>query len=378
MRVGIYLGDFAPEEGGAHGFVASVLDALLAAAPSSQHRFTALCEPGQSVARLPHHALPRRTRLSIGFEVLRSHAPLAHLLRPGRVERAARRCKLDMVWFIPGIAYEAIDTPYIGTVWDLQHRLHPWFPEVGADGYWAHRELAYANFVRRAAHLLTGTEVGAGQIHALYGVPRERISVLPQPVPPVADGPMKLVADLAGERFLFYPAQFWAHKNHVNLLHALKQVDGVTLALTGTDKGNLAHVRRTAAALGLERRVRFLGFVSAAEVAWLYRHAVGLVYPSFNGPDNLPPLEAFALGCPVAVADYPGADEQAGDAALRFDPRDPQSIAREMRKLCEDERLRGELARRGRERAASRSGSAYVAGVLRILDRFSAVRRCWE
>jgi len=378
MRVGVYLGDFAPEEGGGHGFVASVLDALLAAAPSSKHQFTALCEPGQSVARLPSYELSRRTRFSIGFEVLRSHAPLAHLLRPGRLERAARRCKLDMVWFVPGIAYEATDTPYIGTVWDLQHRLHPWFPEVGAHGYWAHRELVYSNFVRRAAHLLTGTEVGAGQLHALYGVPRERISVLPQPVPPIADIPMQAVENLAGERFVYYPAQFWAHKNHVNLLHALKEVDGVTLALTGSDKGNLAHVRRTAATLGLEDRVRFLGFVSPAEVAWLYRHALGLVYPSFNGPDNLPPLEAFALGCPVAVADYPGADEQAGDAALRFDPRDPAAIAAQLRALRDDAPLRAELVRRGRERAASRTATAYVAGVLGILDGFSAVRRCWE
>src|SRR5687767_2728875 len=168
MKVGVYLGEFAPQEGGGHGFVATVLEGLLAAAPSSDHEFIALCEPGRSLGNMENHELSRRTPISTGFEVLRSHAPLAYLLRrwPGRVERAARSRKLDMVWFVPGIAYEAIDTPYIGTVWDLQHRLHPWFPEVGADGYWEHRELVYARFVRRAAHLLTGTEVGARQLQA--------------------------------------------------------------------------------------------------------------------------------------------------------------------------------------------------------------------
>jgi glycosyltransferase involved in cell wall biosynthesis len=163
----------------------------------------------------------------------------------------------------------------------------------------------------------------------------------------------------------------------VNLLHALKLLDGVTLALSGADKGNLAHVRRTAEALGVASRVRFLGFVTADQVAWLYRHALALVYPSFNGPDNLPPLEAFTLGCPVAMAAYPGAEEQAGDAALLFDPRDPASIARELRKLCDGAGLREELAQRGRARAAARTAAAYVSGVLDVLDGFSAVRRCW-
>lgn len=378
MRVGAYLGDFAPEEGGAHGFVATVLDALLAAAPSSGHQFVALCEPGQSVRQMEHRELPRRTRLSMGFEVLRHYAPLAHLLRPGRVERAARSLGLDLVWFLPGIAYEAIDTPYIGTIWDLQHRLHPWFPEVGADGYWEHRELMYARFVRRAAHLLTGTEVGAGQLHQFYGVPRERISVLPQPVPRLASEATPPAGIAPGERFLYYPAQFWPHKNHVNLLHALKQVEGVSLALSGSDKGNLEHVRRTTASLGLESRVRFLGFVSPGEVAWLYRNALAMVYPSFNGPDNLPPLEAFAAGCPVAMADYPGAQEQAGDAALRFDPRDPGAMAGALLRLRDDAALRENLARLGRERAAARTGAAYVAGVIGVIDAFAPLRRCWS
>jgi glycosyltransferase involved in cell wall biosynthesis len=41
-----------------------------------------------------------------------------------------------------------------------------------------------------------------------------------------------------------------------------------------------------------------------------------LRYPSFFGAENLPPLEAFALGCPVIAADMPGAREQLGDAAI--------------------------------------------------------------
>ena len=66
--------------------------------------------------------------------------------------------------------------------------------------------------------------------------------------------------------YLFYPAQFWAHKNHVNLLLALKLLQSrlerpLSVVFVGADHGNLQHVKATADQLGLTDRVHFLGFV---------------------------------------------------------------------------------------------------------------------
>jgi len=93
---------------------------------------------------------------------------------------------------------------------------------------------------------------------------------------------------------------------------------------------------------------------------------------------NLPVLEAFSIGCPVLVADYPGAAEQTGDAALRFNPRDPEHIAQAMNRLMGDAGLRNELVRRGRERAAPWDGRNYIQGVFALLDGFESVRRLWH
>lgn len=393
MRVGVYAGDFPPEEGGGHGFVATVLGAFLDHARSSRHEFIVFYEPSHEQALAPRcaaagvelRALRSRSLFGTGISALRHYAPLAYLLRkwPGRLEAAAREHEIQFVWFVPGIAYEALDIPYLGTIWDLLHRLHPWFPEASAGGYWEHRELMYARFVRRATYLVTGTQVGAQQLMFHFQVPPERVSVLPQPAPLARDfadtAPSKEISELAEQKFFLYPAQFWPHKNHVNLLHAIKLLGGdAKLVLPGSDKGNLAHAREAAAGLGLDSRVLFPGFVSAADLAWLYRHALALVYPSFLGPDNLPPLEAFSLGCPVAIANYAGAEEQTGDAALRFDPRSPEHIAQTLHKLIEDRGLRNELIRRGRERAARWTGGDYVRGIFALLDEFENVRRCWN
>jgi glycosyltransferase involved in cell wall biosynthesis len=167
----------------------------------------------------------------------------------------------------------------------------------------------------------------------------------------------------------------------VNLLHALKLLrDGgsdYTLVLCGSDKGNEAHVRAVAESLGLTPHVRSLGFVPDDDLAALYGGAFALTFVSFFGPENLPPLEAFTVGCPVISSEYAGAREQLGDAALFVAPEDPQQIAAAVRELQGDAQLRATLIERGRERSSRWSGIDYVAGVLSFFDQFAAVRRCW-
>jgi glycosyltransferase involved in cell wall biosynthesis len=147
--------------------------------------------------------------------------------------------------------------------------------------------------------------------------------------------------------------------------------------LTGSDKGNLNHVSKTIAALGLTSQVHMLGFVPEADLRELYREAVSLTFPSFFGPDNIPPLEAFALGCPVVAAAVPGSEEQLGKGALLFDPADPADIARAIMNVHRDLRLRAELVQRGKEIASARSPKAYVGQICHILDAFAPIRRCW-
>jgi glycosyltransferase involved in cell wall biosynthesis len=144
----------------------------------------------------------------------------------------------------------------------------------------------------------------------------------------------------------------------------------------GSDKGYLDHVRALARDAGVLDRVRFLGFVETDELVALYRGAHALVYLSFFGPENLPPLEAFALGCPVVQSDVPGARDQLGDAALFVAPTDAAAVADAVRR-CESEDVRAKLVDAGRTRAAGLTADGYVRGVLDFLDDFEPVRSCW-
>ena len=222
-----------------------------------------------------------------------------------------------------------------------------------------------------------------------FGVGAERILTLAHPTPQlVRDGALDtegssdaLSRHGISTPYLFYPAQYWPHKNHFGLLRALRALDersenAFELVCVGSDKGGRDHVERLARELGLTDRVRVLGFVPAADLVALYQGAYALVYLSFFGPENLPPLEAFALGCPVVAADVPGAREQLGDAALLVPPTAPEQVAEAILSLGEPE-LRARLVQAGRGRAEEASGERYVAGVLSFLDEFEPIRRCW-
>src|SRR5207244_2066444 len=152
-----------------------------------------------------------------------------------RVESDIRGRGIQMLWF-NHLEPIAVDIPYILNIFDLQHRLQPWFPEVSAKGLWDHREATWANAARRASIVTVGSEEAKEQLSFFYGVPLGNIRVVPFPTPraaldaasrssalPVDAEAVKAKYGIKGE-FPFYPAQFWPHKNHVNLLHALRRL----------------------------------------------------------------------------------------------------------------------------------------------------------
>ena len=305
------------------------------------------------------------------------------------MEKISRKLKIDLVWFVDGWAYDALDTPYVATVWDLQHRTHPWFPEVSSQGTWEYREIAHSRFLKRASHVITGTQAGKQQLGWYYQIPDEQISIIPHPLPTINDQSQQEItarvfenAEFLKKTFFFYPAQFWAHKNHVNLLHALKVLmdtygHDVNLVFTGSDKGNLAHIISVAAKLGINKNVFALGFVSTEQLVFLYKNAIALTYVSFSGPENLPPLEAFSFDCPVINSDFPGAKEQLGEAALYVDPHSPENIADQMHNIIHDQMMRADLIEKGRAQLKEKSPDQFIKKVFSIFDNFESIRRTW-
>ena len=300
------------------------------------------------------------------------------LVRQTPFERALAREGIDLVWFTGSYTCE-VDRPYIFTIYDVEHLRQPWFPEVSADGAWRLRERFFSRYVEQATRVIVPNEAGRDQVVERYRVGAERFLCLGHPTPSfaleAAARPPRPAPPIA-QPYLLYPAQFWAHKDHPTLLDMLRELPEYRLVLVGSDKGQAAHVERLAQEMGVADRLDLRGFVELDDLVALYQHAHALTYSSRFGPENLPPLEACALGCPAIVADVPGAEQQLGDAALRVPVGDGAAFARAVREL-EDPAARERQIARGRARSAQQTVDDYVHGVLRFLDDFETTRRCW-
>ena len=287
--------------------------------------------------------------------------------------------------FYPSPTLLTFNIPFAMVHWDLQHRNNPYFPEVSDSGEWESREKFNRQALQKAAILFTGTQTGKEEIIRYYNVPHARIYVSPMPVPSFVKGKALYAAAVAeqvpDEPFLFYPAQFWPHKNHANVLYALAilKEEGIKpkMIFVGSDKGNKAYLTSLCQDLGLSEQVKFLGFVTRERLVGLYLKARALVFATLCGPDNLPPLEAFALGCPVLASEVPGAKDQLGSAAELFDALDPAAIASSIRKVLTDENFRQDLIRRGYQQLNGRDSESFMKVFFAALEEFQRVRRTW-
>jgi glycosyltransferase involved in cell wall biosynthesis len=298
-------------------------------------------------------------------------------------------CGVDLMFYLePNPLSFETGIPYVMAIHDLQHRLQPEFPEVSADGEWEKREYMCRNGARYATLLLADSEIGREDIlnfYSPYGVTPDRVKVLPF-LPAsylamhVSESERQRVRTThhLPERYLFYPAQFWPHKNHARIVQGLgllKREHGlrIPVVFSGSHTGEIRErtfreVISLSSQLGVGKEIHYLGYVPDEDMSALYAGAVGLVMPTFFGPTNIPVLEAWAFGCPVLTSDIRGIREQVQDAAILVDPRTVEAIADGIYQLYMDEDLRRVLADRGRRRLASYNADDYRQRLIEIVE----------
>lgn len=244
--------------------------------------------------------------------------------------------------------------PVVVTIHDILHLAMPeLFPGWPKQLYAA---VMFRAAMRKAGAILTVSRFTAEELSRLLGrwVVRERIHIVPNGVDEswfdILSGPRPQERE-----YLLYVGNVKPHKNLRRLTEAfalIKDSMAVDLVIVGEREGFLTGDAELAAATNhLGDRVHFTGRVALAELRQYYRHACALVLPSLYEGFGLTALEAMAAGCPVAVSRAASLPEVCGDAALYFDPADTADLAAALRRMIGDNRLRGELTFKGKQRA---------------------------
>jgi glycosyltransferase involved in cell wall biosynthesis len=186
----------------------------------------------------------------------------------------------------------------------------------------------------------------------------------------------KALINLPGlpDRYIFYPANRWLHKNHDNLLKALtilkaEQKLAVDCVLTGFDYPTGYPLEKNIESYGLTKQVHDFGYVSLDELKYIYQNAAMLCFPSLFEGFGMPLLEAMVCGCPVACANVTSIPEVVGEAALLFDPHDPNDIAQCILKILSEDGIADKLRNKGKERAKRFSQSKSAAKHLDVFKK---------
>lgn len=203
--------------------------------------------------------------------------------------------------------------------------------------------------IRQAGKLITISQTSANDISRLFGVPLEKLQVIPNGVSrlPVATS---VAATLPSAPFLVYVGGGDSHKNIRIVLEALgrPEISGIHLVMIGDNE----FFRPVAEACGLADRVHFLGRQDDYVVGYVISRSIALVFPSLHEGFGLPPLEAALLGVPSICSRRPAMTEFLETAALFAEPDSPEEWAQHIRELAHSPLLREETAGRAHQTVA--------------------------
>jgi glycosyltransferase involved in cell wall biosynthesis len=213
---------------------------------------------------------------------------------------------------------------------------------------------------RRSNRVLVDSQSTRDDLITLTGVGADRIDVVPlglgapQRGAALGEREVRSRFELGERRVVLSLSAKRPHKNLLALIGALARIpaeDRPVLVLPGYRTEHEQELRERARMLGIDRDIRFPGWVSVAELEGLWEVADVFVFPSLYEGFGLPVLEAMARGVPVACSNTSSLPEVAGDAALLFDPHDESAIADAVRRLLGDPDEAGRLRAHGRQRA---------------------------
>lgn len=280
-------------------------------------------------------------------------------------------------------ALEIYSHDYVFSIWDLAHLEHPEFPEASKFGEFERRERVYRGGARRAIAVIADSGAACTLIAETYRVSRERIFSAPFLFTPEfrrfernldKEKSIRQKYELSGD-YIFYPAQFWSHKNHRYIIRALRvMLDRYNWApqavFCGADKGALSQVLALARDLNVLKNIKYCGFVPSDELPYLYAGSMALVMPTYFGPTNIPPMEAACLGVPVCYSDFPAFREFMGESAFYMNLQDPGSLAKILHKLRESARQNGTKTPRGEVRMFAENDAVYRRLISKIIEQY--------
>jgi len=244
----------------------------------------------------------------------------------------------------------------IVTIHDILFETHPQF--FTKQEVWRNKLLVRRSAMK-AKQIHTVSEYSKQAIVKLYGIPEEKVYVIPNGVDLSkfsADNKQEakgIVLQKYGvENYILTVGRIEPRKNHISLLKAYqllkeRKVNCGKLVIVGKPDFSSKPFFDMIDNLNLQQDVQIIDSVDDHMLPYIYRAADLFVYPSFAEGFGIPPLEAMASGVPVISSNTTAIPEIIGNAGLLIDPNSSEQIAAAIDKLLKQPEMMEQLSEKG-------------------------------
>jgi alpha-1,3-rhamnosyl/mannosyltransferase len=275
--------------------------------------------------------------------------------------------------------------PQVLTIHDVSYERHPEWNAYKNDPL---RRLFYRRSALAADRIVTDSSFSRSEIVAAYGIPDDRIDVVPlAAAEPFTPGPFDPAAAPLGvqQPYALHVGDLHIRRNLSTALAAIVTVRKrlaseepppklPAFVCAGVDRGVGADLRAQAVRERDPGALVLTGPVSETALVNLYRGATMLLYPSRYEGFGLPVLEAMQCGTPVIGAKAASIPELVGDAGLLIDPLRPELWADAIHHVVSDSLEATWLSGAGRRRAAMFTWTRTAEETLESLRRCARLR----
>jgi len=401
-RIAIFQ-DYFPHSGGGYQELLYTIDkieefnnnqveiVIISASPNSELKFN---NKSYKTYHIPMNSFERHVCF------LRNYSPTVRRLKKyfffkNKFEELLKKIKVDLVYFTGPSQYclylENID--FIITIPDVSHRENIEFPEWAksdSSEFQRRDEILAASI--KAVAVITNAEIIKNQISFFYTVEKERIYVIShgpsleiskfkEPNNTISEKVKKL--HNLPEKYIFYPAMYLPHKNQKYIIDTLKILNskhGVNLSAVfcGSDKGYLSGLKKYALKQGQEKDIHFLDFVEDEHMPYLYLNSLALAMPTFSGPTNIPPWEAFKMKVPTFYSDLKNIREVYKDAVYYIDPFNPNTMAEGILEILKNTETRKKLIDNGQKLLESINTEKEYKQLFDFLKKRKKIKESWN
>jgi glycosyltransferase involved in cell wall biosynthesis len=269
--------------------------------------------------------------------------------------------------------------PLVVTIMDLGYLRYP--EHFTKKIYWK-LKLWTALSIKKASHLLTISEATKNDIIRYYKIDSDKITVgypgydrknFQFPISKFQIGKVKEKYKIKGDYILFL-STLKPSKNIEGLLEAFRRltphVSRISLVIAGKKGWMFETIFEKVKDLGLKDKVIFTDFIDEGDVPALMAGAKVFVLPSFWEGFGIPVVEAMAVGTPVVVSNVGSLPEVAGGAGVIVGPKNPESIAKGIKKVLHFDTLEyRSLVEKGRERTRIFNWEECAKTTIKVLEK---------